>query len=42
MVEVLQIFTHLLKNSMDGYIDFIHDPIIDVPNNILNYFELLE
>lgn len=42
MIEVLQIFTHLLKYTMDRDIYFVHYPIVDVSNYVLNDFELLK
>ena len=42
MIEILQIFAHFFEDPMDCYIYLVHNPVIDVPNYVLNYFELLE
>ena len=42
MIEILQIFAHLFKDTMNCYIYLVHDSIINVSDYVLDYFELLK
>ena len=42
MVKILEVLTHLIKDILDRNVDFLHDSLINISNDLLNDFELLE
>ena len=42
VVELLQVTVHFLEYVLHGDVDLIHYPVVDIPDHVLDDFELLE